>query len=116
MNIEDIARTCHEANRAVCEIHGDRSHFAWDDAPGWQKKAIINGVEFHLKGDYTPEETHDNWMRDKEKDGWVYGKVKDAEKKTHPCLVPYNKLPPHEKAKDAMIAAIVGALKNKLTA
>lgn len=34
--------------------------------------------------------SHENWLRDKEKDGWTFGPVKDAEKKEHPCFVPFD--------------------------
>lgn len=116
MNKEDIARACHEANKALCEAYGDYSQVDYDSAPAWQKKAIMNGVEFHLTGEHGPEETHANWMRDKQKDGWTYGPVKDRKKKTHPCMVPYEKLPTMQKAKDRIIASIVNTLKDQLTA
>jgi hypothetical protein len=63
-------------------------------------------AEFNVK-DYegmfdskSPKESHDNWMNAKIKDGWIYGEVKDVDKKTHPCLIPYEKLPYEEKIKD----------------
>ena len=52
----DIARTCHNANKALCEAYGDHSHVDFDSAPPWQKKAVMDGVEFHLSGDHSPEE------------------------------------------------------------
>ena len=48
----------------------------------------------------TLEENHNNWMRMKRKQGWVYGETKDSLKKTHPDLVPFNELPTIEKRKD----------------
>jgi hypothetical protein len=50
-------------------------------------------------------------MEDKIKDGWVYGETKDAEKKTHPCLVPFHELPEFQQKKDKLFCAIVDALK-----
>jgi hypothetical protein len=35
--IDQVARVCHEANRAYCQTLGDNSQPAWDDAPEWQK-------------------------------------------------------------------------------
>lgn len=32
-------------------------------------------------------------MANKIADGWKYGEAKDPEAKTHPCLVPFDKLP-----------------------
>lgn len=49
-------------------------------------------------------------MEEKVNDGWVYGEVKDADKKTHPCIVPYNELPEFQKKKDHLFIAIVKAL------
>lgn len=40
----------------------------------------------------------------------VYGEVKDGEAKTHPCLVPYEQLPPAQRLKDDLFAAIVRTL------
>jgi len=66
-----------------------------------QLESLIDGVEFMLlHPDISPEENHDNWMRAKVAQGWVYGEVKDFEKKTHPDLVPFEELPDIEKRKD----------------
>jgi hypothetical protein len=52
-----------------------------------------------------------NVIIDNIKDGWVYGEVKDAEKKTHPCLVPFDQLPLFQQKKDKLFCAIVDALR-----
>ena len=54
---------------------------------------------------------HNNWSAEKVADGWVYGEVKDVEKKTHPCLVPFDQLPLFQQKKDKLFSAIVDALK-----
>lgn len=43
---------------------------------------------------------HENWAAGRIKDGWVYGEKRDDEKKTHPCLVPYEELTEVEKDYD----------------
>ena len=35
MTIENIARACHEANRAICEAAGDFSQKPWAEAEDW---------------------------------------------------------------------------------
>jgi hypothetical protein len=68
----------------------------------------INGVKKVLDNpNITPEELHNNWVKQRTKDGWVYGEVKDQEKKTHPDLVPYDKLPYEQKIKDKVFLGIV---------
>jgi hypothetical protein len=49
-------------------------------------------------------------MKQKVKDGWVLGHIKDGAKKTHPCMVPYNQLPEGQRKKDHLFRAIVLAL------
>ena len=111
MNNQDIARVCHEANAALCAAFGDNSQVVWDKAEDWQRKSAISGVEFALANPTsTPEDQHNEWCESKRKDGWVYGEVKDAAKKTHPCLVPYSDLPAFQKAKDHVFRAVVNAL------
>lgn len=111
MNYENIARVAHETNRAYCQALGDDSQVPWEDAPEWQKRSAINGVAFHhAHPEAGPEHSHNEWLREKEADGWKYGPVKDADKKEHPCFVPYDELPVEQKAKDYIFRGIVHAL------
>lgn len=108
MNAVEIAMICHGVNKAYCESIGDNSQPDWGNAPDWQRKSAINGVNNFLSaGGVTPEESHESWLREKEDDGWVHGEVKDPEKKTHPCMVPYGDLPKEQKTKDALFTAVV---------
>jgi hypothetical protein len=107
-----IAGICHQVNKEWCEVNGDFSQKSWGEAEQWQRDSAINGVEFRLANPDAKEDAqHNAWMTDKLADGWVYGKVKDAEKKTHPCLVPFDKLPEFQQKKDRLFCAIVDALK-----
>jgi hypothetical protein len=44
--------------------------------------------------------THDIWALGRISQGWVYGKERDDEMKTHPCLVEYDELSDAEKQYD----------------
>ncbi len=46
------------------------------------------------------ENTHDVWAAGRVSQGWTYGEVRNDEKKTTPCLVPYSELPESEKDYD----------------
>lgn len=106
-----IAKVAHEANRALCEAFGDASQLPWHDAPQWQRDSCISGVMFHAAHqDAGPEASHNEWMRVKREDGWVWGPTKDVEAKEHPCMVPFNELPVQQQAKDHIFRAIVHAL------
>jgi hypothetical protein len=108
MNIEQIAKTCHEVNKAFCEWCNDLSQPKWEDAPDWQKQSAINGVNYHLNNPNSkPEDSHNNWMKQKLEEGWKYGEIKDVEKKEHPCMVPYEELDLNQKAKDSLFIAVV---------
>lgn len=48
--------------------------------------------------------THENWAKNKLDDGWIYGKVLDEDKRTHPCLVEYEKLSEEDKDYDRTTA------------
>lgn len=108
---EQVAKVCHNVNKAYCESIGDTSQPSWEDAPQWQKDSAMNGVDFHMKNNVTPEESHVNWWREKEDNGWKYGHIKDPEKKTHPCMVPYSQLPKEQRAKDYLFKAVVDSFK-----
>ena len=106
-----IAKVCHEANAALCAAFGDMSQPAWKDAPGWQYASALLGVRMHIDNpDAGTDDSHKSWMKQKVDDGWVYGDEKDAVLKTHPCIVPYDELPPMQQAKDFIFRAIVHAM------
>lgn len=46
------------------------------------------------------ENVHDVWAAGRIAEGWIYGEKKDAEMKTTPLLIPYDKLPESEKDYD----------------
>lgn len=108
----EIARVCHEANRALQFLNDDP---AVGVAPPWEETStetqlsVIDGV-YGILADKTPEQSHDNWCDFKRQHGWVYGPVKDEGAKTHPCLVPYDELSPGDRVKDALFSNIVKAL------
>lgn len=112
MNIESIAIVCHEANKAWCKLNGDDSQKHWGEAEQWQRDSAIGGVRFRIDNPSSGHEAmHNVWWANKLADGWVYGEVKDAENKIHPCLVPFDDLPEFQQKKDALFCAIVDVLK-----
>jgi hypothetical protein len=111
--VEAIARVCHEANRAYALAIGEDPstvYGSWDDAPEAIRESARIGVQKALDG-ATPRELHESWCATKRRDGWTFGKVRNNETKEHPCLVEYYNLPEEQRQKDALFAAIVGALK-----
>lgn len=108
---EHIAKICHQANKALCEALGDNSQVDWEQAAEWQRNSAIQGAKYAITHPGAPASAqHDAWTRDKVADGWVYGPIKDASAKTHPCLVPYDQLPIEQQAKDHLFKAIVNSL------
>lgn len=115
MNIQEIAKICHEMNRAYCLSIGDASQPTWEEAPHWQRDSAIKGVQFHLSGETTPAQSHESWLKEKLNTGWKYGPVKDPEKKEHPCMVPYDQLPREQRTKDYLFKAVVDSFKREAT-
>lgn len=109
---EDIARVAHEVNRAYCQALGDHSQPAWEQAPEWQRASARMGVDLHTMGNFGPEASHISWCNQKVEDGWVYGPVKDADRRTHPCLMPFDQLPQAQQAKDFIFRGVVHALRD----
>ncbi len=113
-DVEAIAKVCHEANRAWSELLGEEAQPKWEDAPDWQRSSAIHGVEFHWSAlkygaQTSPRQSHVNWLKEKEAQGWKYGPVKDPEKKEHPCFVPWEELRESQKLKDYLFLAIIEA-------
>lgn len=104
---EEAAYIAHEINRAYCAALGDHSQPPWKEAPEWQREsAIVGQAKLRLRPGTTPGENHAEWRRHKVAEGWVYGDEKDAEKKTHPCIVPFGELPEAQRVKDYLFCAV----------
>lgn len=111
MSIKEIAKVVHNLQSAFCSSIGDHTVPTWDNAPQWMKDTTIDGV-YALLGDTTAEAgfSHTNWMNKKFAEGWVYGEIKDAVKKTHPSLIPFDKLPWEDQYKDILFVKTVREL------
>jgi hypothetical protein len=111
MNPKQIARVCHEVNRAYCASIGDDSQVPWQDASTDLRKSAVDGVNFHLNNpDAEASASHENWLVFKAEQGYEYGEEKSEEDLTHPCFVPFDELPLEQQAKDHIFKAIVNSL------
>lgn len=111
MSVEQIAEAAHEMNRLWCCSVGDYSQPKWLDAPDWQRESSIIGVHGILSNPLmTPRESHEAWLECKRRDGWVHGVTKQPELRKHPCMVAYDDLPAHHRAKDLIFTRMVKTL------
>ena len=112
MTIEQIASIAHMANRELCYTTSTEDHETWALCSKEHQDRMIVGVRWNiLNPDASDSAQHDQWMEKMTADGWVYGtNGRDEEAKTHHCMVPYDQLPPHQRAKDALFRGIVKAL------
>lgn len=109
MYANEIARVCHEANRAMRCVLGESDDGGWDEVSEETRASAVDGV-LAVQNGATPEESHKNWCKFKSEHGWTYGPVKSEDLKEHPCLVPYDKLPEEQRVKDHLFVAVVNAL------
>lgn len=101
------ARVAHDVSRVL----GDNSQPSWGEAPEWQRKSALLGVRaIQANPGITSAQQHALWRAQMVSDGWAYGDAKDVEKKTHPCLVPYDELPDEQQVKAVLFAAAVRAV------
>lgn len=109
--IDMIAQVCHAANKAYCDARGDFSIKPWEEAADNIKESERDGVLFIINNPNAGDDSsHENWIRFKIADGWTYGPIKSENAKTHPCLVPFDDLPPEQKLKDRLFRTIVLAM------
>ena len=103
-----VAELCHEGNRKLCASNeNDAVQPQWERAEDWQIESTFDSIKFILKNPNGDDVLHNHWMKQKLQDGWIYGPERNDEKKIHPCLVQFNKLPREQQAKDGLFRAVV---------
>ena len=65
--------------------------------------------ELEMLVEQMSKNVHEVWAETRIQQGWTYGQQRDDERKTHPCLVPYDELPESEKEYDRNTS--IGTLK-----
>ena len=70
---------------------------------------VVLPVELDELVENIAKNVHEVWAQSRMKEGWIYGEERNDVLKTHPCLIPYEKLPEVEKAYDRDTA--LGTLK-----
>lgn len=106
-----VAQVIHEAMRAWQKANGQTPAPAWSRAPKWMKESTAQSVVWRLANPHADASAqHDQWLLQKKAEGWKHGRAKDAKRKTHPMIVPYDALPEFERRKDALLNSVVDAL------
>lgn len=105
----DVAQVAHGANRALRQVIGEAPGPPWDELDDETRESVRLGVLGIERGN-TPEESHELWLDTKISLGWSYGEVQNNEKKEHPNLVEWSKLPHAQRAKDILFHGVVSAM------
>ena len=107
---EEIAQFSNAINRTYSQILG-REDLAGQWVTQLQRQNIIECVDAVRRGLITASgEAHERWLWKHIEDGWVYGPVKDAVLKQHPCLLPFGQLPEEEQFRDWLFLTTVKGL------
>lgn len=109
--VEVIAELAHNINVEYTRGMGENNAFKlmpWGALSNMAQSSMRHGVRLHLKNpDAGPQAGHEEWLRYKVEQGWVYGELKDEVAKTHPCIMPFDQLPKEQQAKDHIFRAAV---------
>ena len=114
MHYKDVARIVHSVVREYNILHnipGD--NFTWYRMSPDYRISIEESVKREMENPAkSPAESHEKWLKARIDDDWVWGPHKSQEMKTHPCIVPYDELPPVQKFKDTIFSKMVALLKD----
>ncbi len=97
---ETLPEDLRDANRAqVADIPNKLQFLGYELAPGHglhPSAIVISDAQL----EHLSFREHGRWMKDRLRRGWTYGPQKDAARKEHPMLIPWEKLSEEEKEKD----------------
>jgi len=111
LRVEDVARACHEATRALRAGLGDYSVPPWDVAGAWERQAARDVTQFVFDHPLaTAEQVHEQWRAGLVAAGWKRGAAKRPETLEHPDLASWATLPPARRAPSILFLAVAAAL------
>ena len=111
LSIEQIAEIAYGVNRLYCLQIEDCKPPCWNDIDDEKRRSYMAGVQSIMSDPgQRPEQTHQLWMASLYKDGWKYGKIKNAKKKEHPCFMSFQDLPEEQQVKDYLFNSTVNSL------
>ena len=109
-----VARYATELNRTVRMMDGQDAGPPFTeleklDSEKYQgvRAAVRHALYSSCCGGPNPIEQHNAWVYAKLKLGWTYGTREDKNKKTHPCLLPYDELSVIDRFKDVVFGETV---------
>jgi len=112
---EEIAMVCHESLNAYCKAKGDPTYKPWNELDEKTIQITVSGVtDIRKDPTITAKQHFENWKNKKIKQGWIYGKIKDRDKKEHPNIIDYEKLPEDQRTKDILFINIVRAMSERI--
>lgn len=107
--INQIAQECHLKNDELMLANGEvPNSTSWHEMDDHMKDMNIKSVKKALLNpNLTAKDMHDEWMKNKIADGWRYGITKDADQKTHPLIIDFDKMNDIDKLKDQIFIDVV---------
>ena len=111
--VEQIAKTAHAIHRAYCIEMNIPTQPKWDEVENDHKDVMFNSIRHILHGEIdSVQMSHDNFIKGKIENGWVYGEKYSLENKTNPRLVEFNKLTLEQRIKESLFFECVCSFKN----
>lgn len=75
---------------------------------------VFLSKELDMLVEQMAKNVHEVWAKARMDEGWTYGAQRNDERKQHPCLVPYERLPENERVYDRNTAISTLKLITKL--
>lgn len=106
--LEAFCIAAHESLVAYTTGTGGTSPRPWlEKTPEEKFYVALIVADIAYERSVTPADIHDRWMNTMLQEGWTYGLYKDEMSKTHPCLRPFDQLPPIEQKKDEIFLSTI---------
>ena len=109
LKMVEVAKECHIANNNLMVANSEIPNpVDWNDLDTHTKHMNIESVKkIYDNPNITAKDIHDEWMKNKIKDGWKYGDVKDANLKTHHLIIDFDQMNDIDKMKDQIFIDVV---------